>query len=295
MWLQARLLSCVGLTLVVPLHCEAQGRFPLFERAFPEAVTAAGLSSDPGATQASGRQSGGRDIGASKLFYEKLGFTVFAGNQSQNWLIMKNCDHAIGLFQGMFDKNILTFNPAMGRRFLAAAGLVGLQAISASPAIAQVGSNGFHVVHQVSIGASPARVYETLVGQVGLWWNPEHTFSGDSKNLSIDARPGGCFCERLPNGGGVEHLRVVYVAPGEELGMSGALGPLRTSGVVGSLRWKVTRNASGTAVDLSYVVGGFIEGGFERIAPAVEGVLAEQLRRLKLFVETGKPIQETGR
>jgi lactoylglutathione lyase len=52
-----------------------------------------------------------KDIEASKLFYEKLGFTVFAGDQSQNWLIMKNGDHAIGLFQGMFDKNILTFNP----------------------------------------------------------------------------------------------------------------------------------------------------------------------------------------
>ena len=52
-----------------------------------------------------------KDIEASKLFYEKLGFTVFTGNQSQNWLIMKNGDHAIGLFQGMFDKNILTFNP----------------------------------------------------------------------------------------------------------------------------------------------------------------------------------------
>jgi lactoylglutathione lyase len=52
-----------------------------------------------------------KDIQASKLFYEKLGFTVFTGNQSQNWLIMKNGAHNIGLFQGMFDKNILTFNP----------------------------------------------------------------------------------------------------------------------------------------------------------------------------------------
>jgi predicted enzyme related to lactoylglutathione lyase len=52
-----------------------------------------------------------KDIEASKLFYEKLGFTVFMGNQSQNWLIMKNGGHAIGLFQGMFEKNILTFNP----------------------------------------------------------------------------------------------------------------------------------------------------------------------------------------
>ncbi len=45
-----------------------------------------------------------KDIEASKFFYEKLGFTVFGGDQSQNWLIMKNGDHAIGLFQGMFDK-----------------------------------------------------------------------------------------------------------------------------------------------------------------------------------------------
>jgi predicted enzyme related to lactoylglutathione lyase len=52
-----------------------------------------------------------KDIEASKVFYETLGFTAFAGNQSKNWLIMKNGDHAIGLFQGMFDKNILTFNP----------------------------------------------------------------------------------------------------------------------------------------------------------------------------------------
>ena len=52
-----------------------------------------------------------KDIQASKVFYEKLGFAAFAGDQSQNWLIMKNGDHNIGLFQGMFDKNILTFNP----------------------------------------------------------------------------------------------------------------------------------------------------------------------------------------
>lgn len=52
-----------------------------------------------------------KDIEASKRFYEKLGFKVFAGDQSRNWLIMKNGTHVIGLFQGMFDKNILTFNP----------------------------------------------------------------------------------------------------------------------------------------------------------------------------------------
>ncbi len=52
-----------------------------------------------------------KDIEASIKFYEKFGFTAFAGNASQNWLIMKNGDCVIGLFQGMFEKNILTFNP----------------------------------------------------------------------------------------------------------------------------------------------------------------------------------------
>ena len=52
-----------------------------------------------------------KDIEASREFYEKFGFEIFGGDASQNWLIMKNGDHVIGLFMGMFDKNTLTFNP----------------------------------------------------------------------------------------------------------------------------------------------------------------------------------------
>jgi catechol 2,3-dioxygenase-like lactoylglutathione lyase family enzyme len=52
-----------------------------------------------------------KDIEASSDFYDKLGFEIFGGDLSQNWLIMKNGDHVIGLFQGMFEKNTLTFNP----------------------------------------------------------------------------------------------------------------------------------------------------------------------------------------
>lgn len=52
-----------------------------------------------------------KDINASKSFYETLGFQVFGGDITQNWLIMKNENSIIGLFQGMFEKNILTFNP----------------------------------------------------------------------------------------------------------------------------------------------------------------------------------------
>ena len=52
-----------------------------------------------------------KDLAASRSFYEKFGFKVFTGDASKNWLILKNGDHVIGLFQGMFEKNILTFNP----------------------------------------------------------------------------------------------------------------------------------------------------------------------------------------
>ncbi|MBL8985490.1 MAG: VOC family protein, partial [Gemmatimonadetes bacterium] len=51
-----------------------------------------------------------KDLQASKAFYQKFGFTVFGGND-QNWLILKNGSHVIGLFQGMFERNTLTFNP----------------------------------------------------------------------------------------------------------------------------------------------------------------------------------------
>ena len=56
------------------------------------------------------------DIEASRVFYEKLGFEVVGGDASQNWQILRNGDHTIGLFQGMFERNILTFNPGWDRK-----------------------------------------------------------------------------------------------------------------------------------------------------------------------------------
>ena len=157
--------------------------------------------------------------------------------------------------------------------------------------VANVAPNGFAVKHSLTIQASPESVYSALVGKVGGWWNREHTYSNDSKNLSIDARPGGCFCEKLGNGGGVEHMRVVVAWPGRMLRMTGGLGPLQGSGIVGSMTWQLApaKGASGaTSLEFSYGAGGFMAGGFEKIAPAVDAVLGEQLARFKSFVETGK-------
>ena len=177
------------------------------------------------------------------------------------------------------------------RHLLGAVSLLMLAGTSARPA-PQVTSTGFLVNLEVKANASVAKVYRALIGQVGSWWDPEHTYSHDAKNLSIDPRPGGCFCEKLPNGGGVEHLRVVYVAPREVLRFSGGLGPLQASGIAGSMTWKLTSDRDQTRIQLSYSVGGFVVGGFDRIAPAVESMLNEQLNRLKLFAETGKTTSE---
>ena len=161
-------------------------------------------------------------------------------------------------------------------------------AFGASASVVQVAPNGFLVRHEMIINGSPAKVYESLVERIGSWWNPAHTYSHDGRNLSIDARPGGCFCERL-GAGGIEHLRVVYVAPGEVIRMVGALGPMQQSGLAGSLTWRFANSFGGTKLTLTYSVGGFMEGGFEKMAPAADGMLGEQVQRLKLFVETGSP------
>ena len=172
-------------------------------------------------------------------------------------------------------------------RLLAFAGL--LLAASARADVVETTAYGFLVRQEATIDAPADKVYRALAGEVGRWWNPEHTYSGDAANLSIDARPGGCFCEKLPDGGGVEHLAVVYVAPGKTLRLRGALGPLQGHGLAGSMTWRLAAAGAATKVELTYSVGGYMQGGFDKMAPAVNFVVGEQLGRLKSYVETGKP------
>jgi uncharacterized protein YndB with AHSA1/START domain len=161
----------------------------------------------------------------------------------------------------------------------------------AGPAAAEVKSvtpNGFEVATMATIAAPADRVYAAL-GEVGHWWSPSHTFSHDAANLSMELHAGGCFCERLKDGGSVQHLQVVYAAPGQGLRLRGALGPLQTEGVDGTLSWTLKPGEDGTTVIWSYVVGGYIRGGMEQWASRVDRVLDEQLQRLKDFVEGKSP------
>lgn len=129
------------------------------------------------------------------------------------------------------------------------------------------------------------------LGEIGRWWDSAHTFSRVAANLSLELRAGGCFCERLKDGGSVQHMQVVYAAPGAGLRLHGALGPLQVEGVDGTLNWTLKPAEGGTSVTQSHVVGGYIGSGMEQWAPRVDRVLDEQLQRLRSFVEGKSPTQ----
>lgn len=165
--------------------------------------------------------------------------------------------------------------------------LVALAFVAASPAAAEVTAStetSFTVTEKLTVAAPAAKVWATLVAP-SLWWNKDHTWSGSAANLSLDPRPGGCWCEKLPKGGGVEHMRVVYAAPGEMLRLTGGLGPLQAMPASAVMTVTLTPGADGksTAVTFEYAVAG--APGLGRIAAPVDGVLAAQVAGLKAAAE----------
>jgi hypothetical protein len=79
----------------------------------------------------------------------------------------------------------------------------------------------------------------------------------------------------------VEHLRLIYLAPGKAMRFDGALGPLAEMGLKGTMTWAIEAvDGGGSRITFTYVVHGFLPDGFADIAPAVDGVVGEQLTRL---------------
>ena len=153
-------------------------------------------------------------------------------------------------------------------------------ALPLSAAVLESGEYGFTVSHSLETVAEPAVVYRTMTAHIGEWWNPAHSWSGEAANLYLRAEPGGCFCERLPEGGFAEHLRIIYLAPGAEIRFDGTLGPLQTMSVQGRMTWAIETAGQGSRVTFTYRVFGHPQGGLLGIAPAVDGVIGEQLQRL---------------
>lgn len=146
--------------------------------------------------------------------------------------------------------------------------------------------SGFTIVLEKGIDSSRSRVYQAFVKEVGSWWSPELTVSGYAESLYIDARPMGCFCEALANGGLV-HLVVTLVDADNMLRLTGGFGPLGLMGVSGNMTVEFFDSGEGTRVRLQYAVGGYSPGGLENTATQVDSVLLQQLVRLGRWVETG--------
>lgn len=163
--------------------------------------------------------------------------------------------------------------------------------IGASTAQAEVtnaADNGFSVRHSVSINASSAVVWKTIIAPA-RWWNGDHSFSGNAENFYLVPQAGGCFCELLRSTdadniksaeGSVQHMRVLFAQNNKALRMSGALGPLQGEAVTGTLTIELQPDGENTRVRFVYKVGGYMEFPVDQIAPAVDGVIGEQLTRL---------------
>ena len=168
-------------------------------------------------------------------------------------------------------------------------------AATASPAFADVkaaSDTGFNSVHIATVNATPAEIWKRLLSPKD-YWNKAHSWSGSSAGFYIDAQANGCFCElfqeagengTLKTVGSVEHMRVIFVQPGKELRMQGALGPLQSEAVIGTLTvaMEPAKDNAATRVSFSYVVGGYMRYKVSEIAPAVDKVLGEQFKNMLL-------------
>jgi hypothetical protein len=155
--------------------------------------------------------------------------------------------------------------------------------------VVDAAQTGFQVRETAEIAAPAGQVWAAL-GQIGRWWDPKHTWSGDASNLRLDLSTGGCLCEGLANRtGAARHMAVIFAIPGKTAILDGTLGPLMFSGASGHLVWSLAEANGKTTLTQDYYVGGYFKGGLDKLAPAVDGVIGDQLRRLKAYVETGKP------
>lgn len=171
-----------------------------------------------------------------------------------------------------------------------AAGLAISIATPASAEVKSAGEAGFELTYSATVAKSPEQVWAAIRSPAG-WWSKDHTYSGDAANLWMDAQAGGCFCEKLPEKGSVEHARVLFAQPGKALRLQGAFGPLQAYPVVGIMTFELKAvDGGGTAISVSYVLGGRIgmDGGSAAIAPMVDKVLGEQVAGLKASLDAAE-------
>ena len=155
--------------------------------------------------------------------------------------------------------------------------------------IVTAGPNGFSLRHTADAPNVAPPVIWAALADISKWWDSEHTYSGDSRNLTLEPFVRGCFCEKLSLYAGIEHGTVVYAQPAKTLRINGALGPLQEFGVNGVMTWQIEPAAGGSRITFTYNVGGFADRPLADWAPIIDEVLGGQLQRLARYVTAGNP------
>jgi hypothetical protein len=168
------------------------------------------------------------------------------------------------------------------RNALLAAGLVTITV----PGLAEVkdaSPTGFTTENSTVVMTDAANAWQALVGGIDTWWPKDHRWWGKSGILSIDARAGGCFCEKSGERQ-AQHLQVVFVDPGKLLRLSGGLGPLQGMGLFGLLEWRLAPVDGGTRITYWYRAGGYTPDDLRALAGVVDQVQAQQLAGLARYI-----------
>ena len=171
----------------------------------------------------------------------------------------------------------------MKRLLLAAA--LSLAAGAASAEVTNRSDAGFSLSYERVVAASDEAIL-AAIARPAAWWSDAHTYSGSASNISVDLRPGGCWCEALP-GGGVKHAEAVLVWPEQRMVRFDApFGPLQSIGAdaVLTMTWAEAADGPARTLKWSFVVTG---PGAGAMAEAIDGVMSEQFGRLAAHLSAG--------
>lgn len=156
---------------------------------------------------------------------------------------------------------------------------------TASAEVVAAWDAGFRLENKAKVAASPDKVWAAL-GQVGSWWDSAHSYTGDAANMSMPLEAGACFCEAFPDGGGVEHGRVIMAWPAQKtLRFEGGLGPLQDEGVAAAMTFIVKpAEGGGSQIVQTYNVGG-VRPEMAKNAALIDSVVGAALKRLAAYAD----------
>lgn len=159
--------------------------------------------------------------------------------------------------------------------------VVMLAATQANAEIVEAAPDHFILKHEAQSALVPAALWARLI-KPESWWHPDHSYSGDAGNLSLDVRAGGLWREEW-DGGSVTHGEVLFVNPGKQLRLDAPFGPLQAIGA--KTIWTITiePDGDGSKVTFDEISHGVAASKLDALAPAVDFVKGEAIKRLTMI------------